>query len=830
MSFRPPSRIAFAAWLATVVVTPAHAELFFSEYVEGSSNNKALEIFNPDAAGIDLSAYTVEQYNNGNTSPSARFPLAGTLAAGGVYVVAHPTLATQLASGLVQQQASLGFNGNDAVVLKKDGAVVDRIGQVGFDPGTEWRSNGVSTLNQTLRRKAEIATGDTAADTAFDPSVGWLAFAQDDFSGLGLPGQQTATPGGGDPGGGAGVTCGGAHTVIADIQGSAAESPLKGQTVNVEAVVSASYLGSGGFTGFFIQQADDERANRAHTSDGVFVYAPGLAATAVSAGQRIHLRGTVEEFGGQTQLRLSGASNLAVCRTGQTVTPVTLNLPLPDGASFADYEGMYVRFSQDLRVNEVYELARYGSIVLAPTLLQTPTQTAAPGAAAVAVAASNARSRIILDDGKGAQNPDPVIYPPGGLSAANTLRRGYTVHGGVEGVLNMRYSAWRIQPLPGAAVPTFDATGNPRPDAPPRAAGSDLRVASFNVLNYFNGNGQGAGFDDPTNRGAATQDEFERQRAKIVAALEGLDADVVGLMEIENDGYGSNSAVQDLVRQLGSHWAFVSPGTAQLGGDAIAVALIYRQDRVEPVGQAATLAIDDKNRQPLAQTFRALGGGRAVTVAVNHLKSKSCGDATGSNADQGDGQGCWSPTRVQAASRIADWLRGAPTGVADAGVLIVGDLNAYAQEDPITTLAAHGYANMLARHAGAQAYSYVFSGESGNLDHALADATASATVVNTQAWHINADEPLGLQYTRQYKSDAQQASFYAPDAYRSSDHDPVVVDLALAETSGGGDGDGGGTTPPASGDGGGSIGLLAALLAACGVGMACARRARAARR
>jgi len=507
--------------------------------------------------------------------------------------------------------------------------------------------------------------------------------------------------------------------------------------------------------------------------------------------------GTVEEAFGQTQLKLE--SNLAECAPNGQATAQVVTLPLAAHAEFADYEGMLVTFRQPLVVNEVYELGRYGSVVLGSSLLQVPTHTAAPGAAAQAVMAQNARSRIILDDGLNNQNPDPVAYPQGGLSAANTLRRGYTTQS-ATGVMEKRFSEWRIQPIPGAAVPTFVADGNPRPQAPVRSAGSDTRVAAFNVLNYFNGDGTGSdeGFKDPNNRGASDQAEFVRQHDKIVAAIDGMDADIVGLMEIENDGYGSRSAIRTLTQGLKGDWQFVDPGVDRLGTDAIAVALIYRADKVKPVGQAATLEIDDKNRQPLAQTFEPLAGGKPVTVVVNHLKSKGCSGATGIDADQGDGQSCWAPTRSRAAGLINDWLATAPTQVPDSATLIIGDLNAYAMENPILRFEQAGYADLQRKAHGAAAYTYVFEGESGYLDHALGNAAAQARTRGVQSWHINADEPIALEYTVDFKSEGQKASFYAADAYRSSDHDPVIVDLALVDAPV--------VTPPVDGGTGGNDG------------------------
>ncbi|MDR8758496.1 hypothetical protein FEP90_00160 [Burkholderia multivorans] len=568
------------------------------------------------------------------------------------------------------------------------------------------------------------------------------------------------------------ANCGGSATPIADIQGPGAPSPLAGQNVSIEAVVTADFGGTDGFGGFFVQQADPQRRNQPGVSEGLFVYAPKARA---KAGDLVHVTGKVEEKYGQTQLTLSGA--IAVCANGQTVTPATLTLPVDSPNAFAAYEGMLVRLPQTLTVTDNYELGRYGSVLLSNGRLRTPTSVVPPSQAQSQIDA-NARNRLILDDGSNKQNPASAPYPVPQLSAANTLRTGYTVRD-VQGVLEVRYGAWRVQPVPGAAAPTFDARANPRTNAPARDPHANLRVASFNVLNYFNGNGLGGGFDDPNNRGAKTYQEFQRQEAKIVSALKALDADVIGLMEIQNNGYGELSAVRQLAAKLGGAWRVVDPGTSRLGGDAIAAAMIYDSRKVEPVGRAATLAIDDKNRQPLAQSFRRIGGKQALTIVVNHLKSKNCPDATNDDLDQGDGQGCWNPTRTRAAAKLADWLAGTPTGVAGQGVLLIGDFNSYTYEDPIRLLESRGYRNLVSRWIGANAYSYVYNGEAGYLDHALASLPLASHVKAVHEWHINADEPVALQYTLAYKSAEQQQTYYAPDAYRSSDHDPVLIDIAL---------------------------------------------------
>jgi predicted extracellular nuclease len=336
----------------------------------------------------------------------------------------------------------------------------------------------------------------------------------------------------------------------------------------------------------------------------------------------------------------------------------------------------------------------------------------------------------------------------------------------------------------------------------------ELRVASFNVLNYFNGNGLGGGF--PTARGAHSAAEFARQHDKIVAALIALDADIIGLMEIENDGYGVNSAIQELVDGLNAvagagTYAFVNPG-GPMGSDEIAVGLLYKPGVVTPVGTTAVL--DDaafvapfgvvRNRPALVQTFQVSDNslnsyGEALTVVVNHLKSKGSGCGAGDD-DAATGQGNCNGTRAAAANYLVNtWLPTDPTGTTalfgshDTDYLIIGDLNAYAQETPITTLIAAGYTNLFSAYQGTDAHSYVFDGQWGNLDHALGSSSLRPQVVNAAAWPINADESTLFDYNDTVLDSGEPAyevkpttnPLYAANAFRSSDHDPLVVDLNL---------------------------------------------------
>ncbi len=347
------------------------------------------------------------------------------------------------------------------------------------------------------------------------------------------------------------------------------------------------------------------------------------------------------------------------------------------------------------------------------------------------------------------------------------------------------YSQYRIHPT---TTPNFVHT-NLRTEAPQVEVRGDLRIASFNVLNYFNGDGQGAGF--PTSRGADNLEEFERQKAKTVAAISALDADIIGLLEVENDGFGEFSAIADLVNALNAAdsantYAFVNLNVDQVGGDAITSGIIYRSNKVAEVGTPAfteAVPFDYGNRPPVVQTFKEANGEEIFTVVMAHLRSKgSCSKAEGLDQDQNDGQGCWNQTRVTAVNTLATWLGTNPTGVAEDDVIILGDMNAYAQEDPINTYVENGYANIKQTlHGNSLDYSYVYQGRIGSLDHAFASNTMMEKVKSVTDWHINADEPVALDYNTEYKSDTHKASLYATHAYRASDHDPVVIDLNLAK-------------------------------------------------
>ncbi len=955
---------AAASLLAVGVAAPAHAEevepseLIISEYVEGSSFNKAIELYNPTSATIDLTAYDLQVSFNGGSSTS-EFDLTGSVAAGGTFVFADEDLidyADQTTS------ANL-WNGDDAILLRNAGTVVDSLGQLGFDPGSQWGTDLTSTQDNTLRRMASVCVGDTVVDDVFDPTVEWVGFANNTFDGLG---SHTADCGGttepsgpvinefsastsgddveyveilGEPGtdlssyavleieGDSGSTTGVIDEVIAlgttdadglylaDLENGTLENgtmslllvegftgtlgddldtdddgtfdampwttladavavfdggsadhayggtvlgpnydglssfapggasripdgtdtdsaadwvrnafnragiaafpdatPADGEAWNTPGALNEAYIappppplscespvvsiGSvqgtedasagegtdvivsgvvvgdfqvGGFNGYYIQDAGD---GDAATSDGIFVYAPGGAS--VDVGDEVIVAGAVTEYFGLTEIT---PTEVVVCDTGVELPAATeLELPLTEADREA-VEGMLVTLPQELAILEFYNYGRYGLISIGTERQFTPTAVVEPGQPAIDLAEQNALHRIGIDDGRSWENPDPAIHPNGEEFTLDNTFRGGDLLTNVTGVLDYRFSTWSVQQTQGADYESV----NERPEVP--EVGGEFTVSSFNVLNYFT---------TLNSRGANTADEFDRQEAKIVAALAEIDADVFGLIEIENNGdEGAGSAVATLTAalndELGSEvYGYVDTGV--FGTDEITTAFLYKTATATPVGDFALLDgsvderyLDSKNRPALAQTFADAAGGE-VTVVVNHLKSKgsACDDV--GDPDLEDGAGNCNLTRTAAAEAMTDWLATDPTGQGTADrALVIGDLNSYDHEDPIDVFTGAGYTDLLLQEQGEYAYSYVFDGQLGYLDYALAGSGLMTEVTGAAAWNINADEPSLIDYDTTYKKDAQDA-LYAPDAYRSSDHDPIIVGLSLDST------------------------------------------------
>ncbi len=568
--------------------------------------------------------------------------------------------------------------------------------------------------------------------------------------------------------------CGDPTTAIHAIQGNGASSPEVGNIHVIEGIVVGDFQTSAHLRGFFLQEENGDTDEDPATSEGIFVYDGSVPAVDVQAGEVVRVMGSVTEYYDLTEL--TSITNAEVCGTG-IVTAAEVSLPVSTLDVWEWYEGMLIHVPQTLYVTGNYYQGRYGEVDLSVfDRLDNPTNVVLPGADALALQDLNDRSRLQLEDGSTSENPVPAPY----MGEENTLRAGDTLPG-LTGVLHYGFGAYELHPTGAVEF----ARANDRPHDPPDVGG-ELKVASFNVLNYFSTVDDGDWICGPSGdmecRGADSAEEFTRQRTKIINAILALDADVVGLMEIEN--HADDNAVQDLVNGLNDiagPGTFAYVATGPIGTDAIKVALIYKPASVTPEGTFAVLDSsvdptfnDTHNRPVLLQTFMENASGELFSVAVNHLKSKgsACDDI--GDPDLGDGQGNCNLTRTSAAIALANWLGTDPTGSGDPDFLIIGDLNAYAMEDPVAALRDAGYIDLIQAFSGAGAYSYVYIGQSGYLDHGLTTDTLAAQVTGTAIWHINTDEPAALDY-----NDYNQPDLYTEQFFRASDHDPVVIGLSL---------------------------------------------------
>lgn len=758
--------------------------LVISEYVEGSSFNKAIEIVNLSGSEVDLSSYSIQIYSNGSESVTSQQTLSGSLAANSVFVIANPTASPAILALADEVSSIISFNGDDAVVLAGADGNVDVIGQIGVR--TEWGSGDTSTTNNTIRRKLTVTQGDSDGSDVFDPSIEWDGFASDNIDDLGL---YAGFNGGGDDGGDDGTGgptddellgfCFDDATKIHEVQGISETSPLLGNKLVVEGVIT---LIAPTLNGFFMQEEDADNDADPATSEGVFV-AVSLEGLEIFEGDVVRVLGTVSETFGRTQLEATLLSNSC---TSTSVSDVVLTLPL--NVDLESIENMLVRNADTWFVTELANYVRFGELIVSSELLYTPTHLfAADSEEALALVERNNRNKIIVDDLTNG-TPTSLELPIGGFDVNNPIRIGDSLTS-VAGVIDFGFGNYRIRPV---ITPILEQT-NFRTEAPELEEGN-LKVASFNVLNLFNGDGQGNNIS--SGRGAETQEEYELQLLKITNAIIAIDADVIGLMEIENDGYDALSSIAQLVDSInanagGNLYRFIDAVEPQ-GTDAISVGILYKAATVTPEDALKVLnsdnSIKDENNEPLfdtslnrpsfAQKFVLNESDKPFVVNVNHFKSKGSSSRCVQPGDNDGLQGNCNITRTRAAQALNIWLNEQFT---DLPVMIIGDLNAYAKEDPIQTLVSAGFKDVAREFDGPLAYSYRFDGQLGSLDYALANEKAFEAIVDVTDWHINADEYAGFDYssTLPRSSVVKPASFLSESVYRASDHDPVVVSLLL---------------------------------------------------
>jgi predicted extracellular nuclease len=838
--------IALSAGVASVATTSAvaapspTAEVVINEVYGGGGNSGAafdrdfIELVNKTGTAISLEGWSVQYGSATSTTWSGRTDLSGSIPAGGRFVVGQafgsdtslPDVPVDLGGAI----AMSGTTGKVALVNStstltgcgaKTGApacsdlpqVVDF---VGWGTANDWAGAGGAPATTNATSVSRSSTSTNTADNAADFTAG------------------TPTPAAGStPPPGTPVV-----RSIAEVQGTGSASPLVGENVIIEGVVTAAYP-TGGFHGFSLQtQGTGAQPSPSGASDGVFVLQAGsttpLDSDAV-VGNYVRVTGKVSESFGLTQVTAAGAD---IVDAGAGFGPIrALAVPWPTtDAGRESIEGMLFQPTGDYTVTNTFATNQFGEVGLAVgdhPLLQS-TEVAAPGTPeAAAVVADNAARAVTLDDGASSNftassfststcgaRPVPCLLngdlTPAYVSTTEPVRVGASATFTAPVVVDYRFNLWRFQPTQqvvgpdNAASPvTFTDTRTAAPEAGDinQLGTADLRVTSFNVLNYFTTLGAGdssclAFYDRDSSgntvrdgcdqRGAWDSGDLARQQQKIVSAINSLDADVVGLMEIENSarlGEPRDEALASLVAALNADagqgtWAFV-PSSTELPAtelqDFITSAMIYKPAQVMRVGESRALGTASREgqafanaREPIAQVFKKKNGkGDKFLFVVNHFKSKGSAGPFPGDEDTGDGQGASVTSRILQAQALRDWVPTVLDETSTGAVVLAGDFNSYTMEDPMDVLDDAGYTDVGSRFDEGS-YSYSFSGLSGSLDHILVNDAALRMATGADHWNINAGESLALEYSR---FNYHATDFHAPGPYRSSDHDPVVLGL-----------------------------------------------------
>jgi predicted extracellular nuclease len=820
------------ALLAGADANPSGTGLVISEVYGAGGNSGALlnadyvELYNPTSADVSVAGDYIHYRSAAGSSGGTPFALTGSVPAHGHYLIqmgspgangtalptpdAGPAGFSMAAGGgqvfLLSQSSAITTTGD----MKGVAGVVDMVGQTTATSFETMAAGAAASTTNSLNRSA---TGGDSDNNSVD------------FS-LAAPSPENSNP----------VIVPPTEHTIAEIQGTGASSPLVGDPVITQGVVTAAYP-TGGFFGYVLQTDGTGSGTDATpgASDAIFVHQPSGAVT-VEVGQYVQVTGDVSEFNGLTELSVKAADvqDLGTPPLGGVQARGMAYPTTADGREA--HESELISPTDPFTVTDNFDTNQFGEIGLAtgdhqlwqPTDLYNPNLEPAQVAA---VQADNAARGVVLNDGSSwnfltTDKNTPMTW----LNPANPVRIGSTATLHQPMILDYRNNLWELQPTSqvrgdGHEWATFGDTRTA--NLTPQPVGGDIELGTFNVLNYFNTTGkdwiaQGhtcTFFNDRTGdpvgdnvcsdngpRGAAESSggtdlsdpkaDFERQQVKEVKAINTMNVDIMSLEEIENSAALGESDRDDALKSLvdalnadagTTRWAYApSPDPADLPPlaeqDVIRTAFIYNPNTVQLVGSSQVLSNQSGDgqpfanaREPLAQEFKRKGAldSDGFLVVVNHLKSK--GDSSPpATGDNANGiQGAFTGDRVRQAHALVDFAKATAQADGTKKIFLVGDFNSYTQEDPMQVLYQNGFINQPSDDQ--KDTSYEFDGQAGSLDHVLANAAAATMVTARDVWQINAEESVGFEYSR-YNYNA--TLLYQPNQFRASDHNPELVGLS----------------------------------------------------
>ena len=539
--------------------------------------------------------------------------------------------------------------------------------------------------------------------------------------------------------------CGDKFVDVESIQGKGLVSPMVGKTVITEAVVTAVFQQAEQLGGFFIQ-GEDKSDQQSH---GLFVY----SRLPVVPGERVRLRGKVREFYEHTELNEVKLLN----RCGVQELPKPFEFTWEAALNREAVEGVLIAIPASV-INWHNQLLRFGQIRIGDKRHY---------------ASATSKREWIVDDASSKTFPPTAPFFPD-FNEKQRMRLGAKLNP-FTAIVSFGFDEYRLYPIEPVRLSAIE------PLILAKKPSGQLRLAASNVFNLFNGNGKQGAF--PTLRGAKTYVEYQRQLQKVVLGLVALNADVLVLNELENDGFAESSTIMQLLALINDTqnsrvYKAIEFDKVQRGSDAITNAIIYDVKTVSPIDaalsttQAGSLAWGDKLHRPgLIQRFTDLKTKKTFRVVALHLKSKGseCLDDTLESTDK---YGACNSQRLDAVQKLNRWLTQDDSAEP---IFLMGDLNSYLHEPPVQKLFQLGFQNP---DLDSSDYSYAFNTRIGTLDYILTNAAGMSWWQQSDYWHVNADEMPFLDYKVETAPHAW-LTWSDTSFVRYSDHDPVYVDLKL---------------------------------------------------
>ena len=519
---------------------------------------------------------------------------------------------------------------------------------------------------------------------------------------------------------------------VADIRVLAEENSM----FEIRGLVSGVVQGSNQLGGFYIQDA------RYFYKKSVFVN----SSEKVSVGDEVLINALIIEKNNETQL--DNVELLKILSHNRFINVEQVSLPISND-QWEELEGCLIEINDKLQISDSYQFSKYGQLLLSKGVLIQETELFDAQDDSIEIAhlrLEQELNSIYVDDLSNHKYPqiDSLYINPLKVVVG-------TICSNIKGFVSQYNKTYKIR-----LVQDLVAEQSVQPNF--IDFDSELKIMNFNLYNLFNGNGQYSGF--PTERGAKNYEGFQLQMKKLAAAIYAADPDILAMMELENDGEDEYSSIQqfcDFLNIDGNRHYVIAFTTGLVGSYPIKTGILYDSSVVEIKDKAQYHSHPNFSRPSLFQRF-IYKDSLEFVICANHFKSKGSRNAKGLDMDQKDGQASYNYKRTLQAITLLDII---DSLYFDEKIMVLGDFNAYSQEDPIQTLQSTNLNRLETAN-----HSYLYKGKNGSLDHVFVSDNFIEHIDQVQTWNINSIYPSWINYSHKLADSSY---------FRSSDHNPMII-------------------------------------------------------